>query len=89
MLRRSPCSRATRSKTACAGRGRTALWNWLETTLRTAGIAAAQVELRASNAAARAFYEHVGFEQVAATPRYYQGAETALHMVKELAAPAP
>lgn len=67
----------------------TALWNWLETTLRTAGIAAAQVELRASNAAARAFYERVGFEPVAATPRYYQGAETALHMVKELAAPAP
>ena len=40
-------------------------------------------------AAARAFYERVGFEQVAATPHYYQGAETALHMVKELAAPAP
>jgi ribosomal-protein-alanine N-acetyltransferase len=62
-----------------------ALWTWLETTLRTAGIRSAQVELRANNHAARAFYEHVGFEQVNATQRYYRGVETALHMVKELA----
>jgi ribosomal-protein-alanine N-acetyltransferase len=62
-----------------------ALWAWLETTLRTAGIRSAQVELRAINHAARAFYEHVGFEQVNATQRYYRGVETALHMVKEFA----
>jgi ribosomal protein S18 acetylase RimI-like enzyme len=64
----------------------TALWNWLEETMRTAGIGAVQVELRASNHAARAFYERVGFEQVNATRGYYQGLETALHMVKELTA---
>ena len=63
-----------------------ALWAWLEATLRTAGIRSAQVELRASNLAARAFYERVGFEQVNATQRYYRGVETALHMVKELTA---
>lgn len=63
-----------------------ALWRWLEATMRTAGIAAVQVELRESNFGARAFYEHVGFEQVNATQRYYQGRETALHMVKELTA---
>ena len=63
-----------------------ALWAWLEATLRTAGIRSAQVELRASNHDARAFYEHVGFEQVNATQRYYRGVETALHMVKELTA---
>ena len=62
----------------------TALWTWLEATMRTAGVTAAQVELRESNDAARAFYERVGFEQVNATRRYYQGIETALHMVKEL-----
>ena len=63
-----------------------ALWAWLEATLRTAGIRSAQVELRASNLAARAFYERVGFEQVNATQRYYRGVETTLHMVKELTA---
>lgn len=62
----------------------TALWTWLEATMRTAGITAVQVELRESNHTARAFYERVGFEQVNATRRYYQGVETALHMVKEL-----
>jgi ribosomal-protein-alanine N-acetyltransferase len=62
----------------------TALWTWLEATMRTAGITAVQVELRESNHAARAFYARIGFEQVNATRRYYQGIETALHMVKEL-----
>jgi ribosomal-protein-alanine N-acetyltransferase len=61
-----------------------ALWRWLEETLRIAGIAAVQVELRESNAVARAFYEKLGFELINATSRYYQGRETALHMVKEL-----
>ena len=64
----------------------TALWNWLEETMRVAGIVAVQVELRAENSAAHAFYERVGFEQINATRGYYQGVETALHMIKELAA---
>jgi ribosomal-protein-alanine N-acetyltransferase len=62
----------------------TALLAWHERALRVAGIHAVQVELRASNLAARAFYERLGYEPVNATPRYYQGIETALHMVKGL-----
>jgi ribosomal-protein-alanine N-acetyltransferase len=62
----------------------TALLAWHDRALRVAGIDAVQVELRASNNAARAFYERLGFELVNATPRYYRGIETALHMVKGL-----
>lgn len=62
----------------------TALLAWLEETLRVAGIALIQVEVRASNHVAQAFYGKLGYEQVHATSRYYQGIETALHLVKEL-----
>ncbi len=62
----------------------TALLAWHDRALRIAGIRAVQVELRASNDAARSFYERLGFEAVNATPHYYQGIETALHMVKGL-----
>ncbi len=62
----------------------TALLAWLEQTLRVAGIASVQVEVRESNRAAQAFYVRLGYEQVNATDRYYQGIETAVHLVKEL-----
>jgi ribosomal-protein-alanine N-acetyltransferase len=62
----------------------TALLAWLEDTLRVAGIARVQVEVRAGNAAAIALYGRLGYEQVNATRGYYQGLETALHLVKEL-----
>jgi ribosomal-protein-alanine N-acetyltransferase len=62
----------------------TTLLAWLEQTLRVAGVAAVQVEVRATNAGALAFYAHLGFEPVNATSRYYQGVETAVHLVKEL-----
>lgn len=65
----------------------TRLWHWLEETLRIAGVSTVQVELRQSNSIARGFYEKMGFELVNATSKYYQGVETALHMVKELAPP--
>jgi ribosomal protein S18 acetylase RimI-like enzyme len=65
----------------------TAMLMWLEETLRVADIAAIQVEVRASNRVALAFYAKLGYEQVNATDRYYQGAETALHLFKELASP--
>lgn len=67
----------------------TAILHWLEHTLPVAGIAAVQVELRERNAIALAFYEKLGFERVNATHRYYQGLETALHLVKELGASPP
>jgi [ribosomal protein S18]-alanine N-acetyltransferase len=62
----------------------TAMLGWLEETLKVAGIAAIQVEVRASNRVALAFYAALGYEQVDATSRYYQGIETAVHLVKEL-----
>lgn len=65
----------------------TALEAWLEQTLRIAGIATVQVEVRESNRAAQAFYARLGFEQVNATYRYYQGIETAVHLVKQLRPP--
>ena len=64
-----------------------ALLEWLEATLRIAGVAVVQVEVRESNAVARAFYAARGYEQVGATRGYYQGLETALRLVKELAPP--
>lgn len=64
----------------------TALLGWLEATLRIAGVAMVQVEVRESNAVARAFYAARGYEQVGATRGYYQGIETALRLVKELGA---
>jgi len=62
----------------------TAMLAWLEETLHVAGIARVQVEVRATNSVALAFYARLGYEQVNATYRYYQGIETALHLVKEL-----
>jgi ribosomal-protein-alanine N-acetyltransferase len=62
----------------------TAMLAWLEETLRVAGMVAIHVEVRASNRVAQAFYARLGYEKVNATSRYYQGIETALHLVKEL-----
>ena len=62
----------------------TAMLAWLEETLHVAGIATVQVEVRATNSVALAFYAKLGYEQVNATYRYYQGIETALHLVKKL-----
>ena len=61
-----------------------AMLAWLEETLIVAGVAAVQVEVRAANRAAIALYTKLGYEQVNATRGYYQGVETALHLVKEL-----
>ncbi len=60
-----------------------ALLSWLEDTLRVAGTKAVQVEVRAPNHVARAFYAALGYEQVNATSRFYQGVESAVHLVKE------
>jgi len=60
-----------------------ALLSWLEATLRVAGASAVQVEVRASNQVARTFYARLGYEQVNATSRFYQGIESGVHLVKE------
>jgi ribosomal-protein-alanine N-acetyltransferase len=64
-----------------------AMLAWHEATLMVAGIAAIQVEVRASNRPALELYERLGFEPVNATYGYYQGVETAVHLVKELRPP--
>jgi len=63
----------------------TALVAWLEATLRTAGLSRIQVEVRASNALAQAFYAKLGFRRARPLPRYYQGIEDGWMLVKELA----
>jgi ribosomal-protein-alanine N-acetyltransferase len=61
-----------------------ALIAWLDETLRVAGILRIQVEVRAGNDVALAFYARLGFEKVAVTRGYYQGVEDAVHLVREL-----
>ena len=63
-----------------------ALWGWLETLARRGGIERVQLEVRADNLGASAFYGSLGFREVARLPGYYQSREDAFCMVAELAA---
>lgn len=61
-----------------------ALLDWLEPTVRAAGISVVQLETRARNAAALAFYRHHGFQDAGLFPGYYEGVEDAMRLVKDL-----
>jgi ribosomal-protein-alanine acetyltransferase len=61
------------------------LLEWLEASARTAGIFSVRLELRASNDAARRFYERLGYRESGAKQGYYDGREDALRMVRDLA----
>lgn len=61
--------------------------NWLFESALVAGIATVTLELRASNTAARRFYESLGFASAAHIPGYYRGRETALRMTRALRRP--
>ena len=61
-----------------------ALWGWLETLARRGGIDRVQLEVRADNLGACAFYGSLGFREVARLRGYYQAREDALRMVAEL-----
>ena len=61
-----------------------ALVAWLEQSALTAGITEVHLELRANNAAARFFYEALGYKFVRAAPGYYSGVETAHRMHKHI-----
>ena len=65
------------------------LLDWLEASARTAGIFAVNLELRASNDAARAFYERVGYREVGRKAAYYGGREDALRMAHDLKVATP
>jgi ribosomal-protein-alanine N-acetyltransferase len=62
------------------------LLDWLLASARTAGMASVHVELRASNAPAFALYGRLGFVETLREPRYYQGRETAVRMMRQLRA---
>ncbi|HTX23652.1 MAG TPA: GNAT family N-acetyltransferase [Steroidobacteraceae bacterium] len=65
------------------GLGR-ALLTWLEQSAVVAGTFLIELELRASNAGARAFYEQLGYRETGRVPGYYQRLEDAIRMARDL-----
>lgn len=60
------------------------LLEWLEAPAIEGGIAAVNLEVRAGNWGAQAFYARLGYHEVGCVEGYYQGRETAVRMRKEL-----
>jgi ribosomal-protein-alanine N-acetyltransferase len=60
------------------------LIQWMSETCLEAGVLRIDLELRANNEGARAFYERLGFEALNVVQGYYQGVEPALRMTKRL-----
>jgi ribosomal protein S18 acetylase RimI-like enzyme len=65
------------------------LVDWLMESAQTAGMASVHLELRASNEAARRFYRALGFSETVLMPKYYNGREAAMRMIRVLRAPGP
>lgn len=65
------------------GIGRTLL-RWLEDFCQSAGICSVRLELRASNATARHFYEALGYHAAGRVPGYYERREAAIIMARLL-----
>ena len=59
---------------------------WLEKCARTAGLPRIELEARADNTEALAFYGLRGYERFATVHGYYQGRIDAFRLAKELAA---
>jgi ribosomal protein S18 acetylase RimI-like enzyme len=62
-----------------------ALLDWLEATAVVAGTFVIQLELRATNSRARAFYESRGYREMGRVAGYYQQLEDAIQMQRDLA----
>jgi ribosomal-protein-alanine N-acetyltransferase len=60
------------------------LVTWLEETALTAGTFMIELELRAQNEAARAFYRTLGYRELDRVPGYYQGIESAIRMERDV-----
>ena len=60
------------------------LFRWLEKIACLGGIARIQLELRADNEGARAFYEGLGFRAPELRRGYYDGRQDALCMVRRI-----
>ena len=65
------------------GLGR-ALLGWLEQSAVVAGTFLIELELRATNTGARAFYEALGYRETGRVPGYYQRVEDAIRMARDL-----
>jgi len=65
------------------GLGR-ALMTWLDETVRVAGIGSVQLEVRAGNLGARAFYRSLGYAEDELLRGYYRGLEAAVRMRRSL-----
>ena len=63
--------------------------DWLMESALAAGMASVHLELRADNEAARRFYRALGFSETVLMPRYYNGREAAMRMLRVLRAPGP
>jgi ribosomal-protein-alanine N-acetyltransferase len=57
---------------------------WLEETALTAGTFTVELELRASNEAALAFYTAIGYRELGRVAGYYQGVEQAIRMTRDV-----
>ena len=60
------------------------LLEWQETCARVAGISIINLEVRAINRDARAFYKALGYREVQLVPGYYNGLEAAVRMTHDL-----
>jgi ribosomal-protein-alanine N-acetyltransferase len=60
------------------------LVRWLEDTARGAGTFIIELEVRAINAGARAFYQALGYEETRLMQGYYQNVEDAIRLTRDL-----
>ena len=60
------------------------LVEWQEQVARAGGIPVVNLEVRANNPGAQAFYRRLGYRQVEHLPGYYQGREAAIRMSHDL-----
>ena len=60
------------------------LIEWLEETARVGGIFSVNLEVRANNGGALAFYRTLGYRETKYIPGYYSGREAAVGMTHDL-----
>jgi ribosomal-protein-alanine N-acetyltransferase len=60
------------------------LVTWLEETCRAGAIFLVQLEVRANNRGAQAFYRRLGYRDEKVLPGYYRGRESAVQMLHDL-----
>ncbi|MBI3302139.1 MAG: GNAT family N-acetyltransferase [Deltaproteobacteria bacterium] len=65
------------------------LIEWLEETARAGGIFFVNLEVRAGNGGARAFYRKLGYRETRYIPGYYGGREAAIRMTHDLRCSCP